>query len=452
LEYSSGKSKAKIVKGHFERDVIGGGYARSAINSSVIRGIGQLTAYLAVPASLGFRLPGGAVVPDQAMLVSIYVLSLLGIVAVFRGAHVRQSILRGGYLFLACYAMLLVTEYINSDIYNRVRPDRYDFWEVYHLLLLLPFFAIALREVGCDLRRFEYAMMVTSVLAAGWAVIQFQYLGIARPEGVASGSPSTFGLVALTWSLALFSAALRSASIEWVRLTFALVGLIAVVLSGSKLVWGCATLGYSVVAVWWVWKWGKWQLFLLGATLALAVAFVTLRIFEHRLSAFSSEMSSFFETGDTSGPTFGIRYSMAVSGLLAFLEKPFFGHGLADVMAAASAHRPSNFNMFTHKSHLHNDYVTHLVAFGLPGLVFLISLFGALVHVTGRSADIAMKRFGIAMISALLLFAMAEDVFAVEQKFALIALLFGLLSLSDDGAGHEQTGYPKECGPLRKAG
>lgn len=68
------------------------------------------------------------------------------------------------------------------------------------------------------------------------------------------------------------------------------------------------------------------------------------------------------------------RVGMYQAGWQAFLQHPFAGYGYTERFSAAAPYLPPNLNL--HYTHLHNDFITHMVAAGLPGLlVFLAYLF-----------------------------------------------------------------------------
>jgi hypothetical protein len=62
------------------------------------------------------------------------------------------------------------------------------------------------------------------------------------------------------------------------------------------------------------------------------------------------------------------RLAMLQAGWKAFLEAPWRGHGGQNRFKAAAPYLPENFEAF---SHLHNDFLTHAVAGGVPAVVLL---------------------------------------------------------------------------------
>ncbi|MDA4846565.1 O-antigen ligase family protein [Hoeflea poritis] len=68
-----------------------------------------------------------------------------------------------------------------------------------------------------------------------------------------------------------------------------------------------------------------------------------------------------------------IRILLYKAGLAAFMERPLTGWGRQDVVRAAIAKDPENARFFTY-SHLHNGYLTDLVASGVLGLLSLLAV------------------------------------------------------------------------------
>lgn len=65
------------------------------------------------------------------------------------------------------------------------------------------------------------------------------------------------------------------------------------------------------------------------------------------------------------------RLTMYRAGWRAFLEHPLTGYGYSRRFEAAEAFFPPGVNL--HYTHLHNDYITHMVAAGIPGLLVFLA-------------------------------------------------------------------------------
>ncbi len=69
----------------------------------------------------------------------------------------------------------------------------------------------------------------------------------------------------------------------------------------------------------------------------------------------------------------GFRLAMLQGGWEAFSERPIWGHGPQNRTSAAFAHMPETFTQIP-LTHLHNDFLTHAVAGGIPAVLLLLAL------------------------------------------------------------------------------
>lgn len=303
----------------------------------------------------------------------------------------------------------------------------------YFPLVALPFFAIGLREVKAELRIFEYVMMGTIVFSAGLSVYQFLVLDIQRPNGFGR-NPIPFALVLTMWSLFLFSGALKASKIDWAQFAIALVALVPIILSGSKNIWFCAVGGYSLLFFMWAWTGRRWSI--IGAVVMAMIPLTWLlaqtEVVRYRITEFMGDYGAFLTSGDTSGGSFGLRYGALVSGFLAFLDRPFLGYGLAQGKTAAIEHLPPSYSSIGMLTHLHNEYVTHLVAFGILGLFFIISFFAVFILTAAKRDDVAIRRFGVVTGTLFLFYMTADVVFTLPEVYGPVFFVLGLILLSPE--------------------
>jgi len=400
--------------------------AQPTIGWPIVRRLGQAIAYLCVPATL---IVGPSIESMVSVLIGIYLLAAIGFVAVVRGANVPAIVVQIGYFMLAWYCILFAIELINGDLVKYPRPINSDFLSTYFILLALPFLAMGLREVGVDFATLEKVVMATVVLAAGWSMYQYFALRVFRPGGLNGLNPITFGMIVTLWSLFLLAHAMGSKNIRITPAAVAMAGLIPVLLGASKLIWACAALGYAMIFLWWFWTSRQWLMLGAVAVATAGAGLLVSRIpfVQRRMAEFSGELTAFVTTGDTSGQTFGLRFAAATSGWLAFADRPFTGYGLADVKLAAVTNRPEHVADITQLWHLHNQYITHLVAFGVLGVVFLISLLTAFAVVAWRTRDVSLQRFGATAALMLSIYMSVELFFPRTPLYGTVFLLFALL-------------------------
>lgn len=390
--------------------------------------VGRAVAYLGVPASLAT----GPVFTSVTILTSLYLVAAVGFVAAIRETRFPSGLLALGYLLLACYLVLLGLDLLHGG------PGSYPLFGTnyllnYFVLLAFPFFALGLRTLKADVRMFEYAMMATVVFAALVSLYQFLILQDPRPMGFNS-NPIPFGLIVTMWCLFLLSRALVSERIDRTKAGVALVGLVPIVLSGSKLVWACAFLGYAILIVWWARSNRQWRALGIVAV-AVLIGFSLLYQLEAvhgRVVVFVQELAATFGSGDTSGASLGLRVAAAFAGWIAFLHRPFTGYGLPQVKAAALEYRTAGSGDFALLSHLHNEYVTHLVAFGFLGIVFMALLLVAFFAVARRVSDVGVRRFAIVAGAMFMVYMAGEVVLRDGELYGLFFFIFGLAFLCVD--------------------
>lgn len=410
-----------------------------AIGWPIVRHVGRAIAYLSVPATL---VVWPTLESPVSVLIGVYLLAAIGFAAVVRGAKVPAIMIQAGYFALASYCVLLAIELLNGDLLRYPRPLDADFLLTYFVLLALPFLAIGIREVGVNLATLEKVAIATVLLAVGWSLYQRYGLRIARPGGFGSFNPIPFAFVVAMWGTFVFSRALQSQRIDAIKAAVALAGLIPIVLSGSKLVWICAVCGYGLLFVWWALTWRRW--FAIAAALAISAAsgygLYQVGFIRGRIRPLIRELSAYLETGDTSGLTFGLRVAAATAGWLAFVDQPLKGYGLANVKLAALLHRPDTIADFSGLWHLHNQYVVHLVAFGILGLLFLVALLAALMNAAWRTGDTSLWRFGVAVALMAAIYMGADLIFPRTPLYGSFFLLFGFMLVA--AANREQGDEP----------
>lgn len=389
---------------------------RSALDAPLVRRIVCVIAYAGVAASL---LPGG-------VTICFYLVAAYGFASWLAGAELDAELRHTGFILAGCYAALLLIDLVNGGSpAELLRPATN-----YFVLLALPSFAIGLRVLRLDIRILERVAIGVVIFAACWSLYQIRITTTSQAWGVKLG-PAIFGMTVLTWSTFLFSRALAARPFDWRRGGAAAIGLIPILLAGSRIDWACSVLVIVVLVALWTRSGHRWRSVTIALLVLAVVAIVAYQSpwTHNRVALFVSDIQGFADSGDTTGVSFGLRYEMAVSGLRAFLDHPWLGYGLSHVKQAALAHREPDFSDFSFMPHLHNDYVTHLVAFGVLGVVFIFTVLGLIFWSAWRAADPGLRRFGVALTLALPVFMTVEIVFNQDPMYGLVFFVFGLLLL-----------------------
>ena len=251
-------------------------------------------------------------------------------------------------------------------------------------------------------RTIVLSSMAACFVALLMAVIQQYWIGV-RAEGGA-GNPIVFATVVCLAVVVCVAGALSG--IERARNPLfyaALAGTIAIIYSGSRIVWlalliaGIAVLlinhqrlrGRNAVRV----------LLLLTAVGVVIAAFGSQAI-SGRVDFLRSDWDA-LGTHDNYDTSLGIRVALWDIGLKAFHDMPVFGHGVGASQLLIKQGFHDQFAMDTGFNHFHNGFLTALVQAGILGAAALAAIFvfaaGNAVRVLQDSRD-PVERFGATMI------------------------------------------------------
>lgn len=384
-------------------------------------------AVAAIPASL-FS-PGATV--------AMALVAAFGVALWLKGRRFPADMVWAARFSIALYVVILAIDLINGGFLVSLKSTGINYL---HLVALAPF-AFAMRAARLEPRTFDRAMQATIVIAAVAAVVQFFVFSVIRPGGLFL-NPIPYGFVLSLWGVFLLARGLEQGREGVSSILASLLCFVPVLLTESKIAWACMLLGYAIVAVWWALAHGRWKQLLASAAVAIPLLYVAfLAIGYRRMEPFLAELEAFWRDGTLSADSFGWRYELATSGLRAFLERPLFGHGLAEQMTVVFAHTSENGPDITFLNHLHNGYVTHLVSFGLAGLMFVFAFLVLLVLLSLRSADTGTRRAGFAITVMLALYMMVEIAFNMDPISGAVTVVMGLLLLQPAHApGRPQAG------------
>ena len=370
-------------------------------------------ALLAIPLSL----------VSGAMTVCLLLVAGFGFLLFLKERRADADLVRPHIFLLSCYFALILVDLANGGPPASLLTTAVN----YFYLACLAFLAAGLRRLRIPRASFEALILWTVVFAAAMSVFRVVVLHEPRPGGLPF-NPIPFGLMMAIWGVYLLARALEERAVKRRQFAVALLALVPIALTESKIVMACALVGYAILCLDWVWRQRAWRALAMGA---LGVPFILgLFVFLSygRLIEFGDELRAFVENGDISGISFGLRYQAAVSGFNAFLERPWLGYGLSEIVRVAMDHRLPGFGDFAHFKHLHNEYVTHLAAFGVFGGVFVVAFLGFIIFASRRSGDPARRRIGIVVAAMLALYMTVEIVFSqdplVGPLFFLLALLY----------------------------
>jgi len=94
---------------------------------------------------------------------------------------------------------------------------------------------------------------------------------------------------------------------------------------------------------------------------------------ESRVKLAVSEIQN-WSSGHNANDSVGLRMQMWESGLEAAAQSPWIGYGYRNANKVTSEYASENKRTIRNKTHLHNEYLTHLVSAGVIGLLSLLIL------------------------------------------------------------------------------
>ena len=314
------------------------------------------------------------------------------------------------------------------DVLNGGGVENFSLTAVDYLPILAQVpFALALRQAQVRSSAIDRAMQLTILASTILSVIQWTSYHVERPGGL-NLNPIPYGLAIALWSTVLLARGLERGKSGSFSIAIAVLGTIPILLTGSKLVWACTFIGFGYVGVRWAADHGRWRLFAAGSMAALiAASAAAATVARGRLAAFIDEMAQVAHSGASQGLSVGNRLELVLSGWRAFLERPLLGYGLAERMQAARHHATPGGPDTSMNFHLHNDYMTHLVSFGVPGLVFLFLYLTLYLWLAAHTRDPAYRNSGIAVAVAVALYMCFEVAFNMDPVSGLLAVHIGIL-------------------------
>ncbi|TGV56825.1 O-antigen ligase family protein [bacterium M00.F.Ca.ET.141.01.1.1] len=238
------------------------------------------------------------------------------------------------------------------------------------------------------------------------AVYQQYRLGI-RAEGGA-GNAIVFAEVLCLAVVTCVAAALSG--IERYRIALicaALGGTIAIIYSGTRIVWLALLItGIAVLLINQQKLRGRnaVRVLLLLAAIAATIAVFGSQTIAGRVAFLHSDWDALTRGDHTTA--LGSRVALWDIGLKAFREMPFFGHGVGTTRLLIKQGFQDQFGMDEGFNHFHNGFLTALVQAGILGAVTLAAIFVVAARNAARvlrdSAD-PVERFGATMIVALVI-------------------------------------------------
>ena len=241
--------------------------------------------------------------------------------------------------------------------------------------LLAPLIALAIYQVNFPLKNLLLAIKAGVILIGIIVTVQF-LLGSARPSGMINAN--IFGDIAVVMLflsvIQVFSEKPKEQIITFVAI---IAGIAAVFLSGSRGSW-LSFIILSIVFIILIYKpflsgHKKRQLFI---TLFFSVLFSFIGTQTDAGKKITDAIVNIqsWDNGDQAYTSSGVRMEMWESSLEAAKHSPWFGYGYRNSNIEVSKYVDSHNQTVAAFTHLHNEYLTNLVAGGVFGLLSMSAL------------------------------------------------------------------------------
>ena len=394
------------MRGELANDPGPGGGARA---DTRLARTARWLALLGFPASL--TSPGATV---SFALVGVYGLYLLA-----NRRDMPHDLRLVNRAMLAGYFLLLAVDVLNGGGWSNLTATAVNYLP---LVALAPY-AYALRSLRLVPDTLDRAMQATIVFAVLLSAGQFGLFSEARPGGP-NLNPIPYGFVIAVWAMFLLARGLETGRASSLALVPA--ALVPVFLTGSKIALVCMLVGLLCVAILWVVRHRRWYLFLAGlagAGFALVLGYYL--ILGARIREFLNDLNFLFNGEQLVTRSLGDRVELARAGWQAFLERPFLGHGQAQYMDAVRAwSRPGGLDL-SEFGHLHNDYLVHMVSFGVFGVVFLAGYLAVIFWLVTKSGQRPYRWAGYGLLAMVVIYMAPEVAFNMDPITGCLTLAFG---------------------------
>lgn len=234
------------------------------------------------------------------------------------------------------------------------------------------------------------------------AIVQYHWIG-TRAEGGA-GNAIVFATVTCLAVMMCLAGALSGIVKGWKPLAgAALAGVVAILLSGSRIIWIALPIAASAVVLINRRRFAGanlMRLALIAGAACLLVAAIGFPVIMDRADVLFSDWDALAAKGDHS-TAIGLRVAMWEIGVGAFREMPIFGHGISGSRVLMKQGFHDQFGMTAGYNHYHDGFLTAAVQAGLLGALSLAAIFVVAARNAAKtlrlSADPA-ERFGATMI------------------------------------------------------
>jgi O-antigen ligase len=247
--------------------------------------------------------------------------------------------------------------------------------------LLAPLIALSIYQIDLPFKNILLALKAGLIIIGIVAMVQF-LLGSSRPSGMINAN--IFGDIAVAMLfLSIVQVFNEKPKEQIITFIAAIAGVVVIFLSGSRGSW----LSFIILSITFILL--VYKPFLMGNKknqLFLVLFFSVLFGFIGTQTDAGKKITNAvvniqnWDNGDQTYTSSGIRMEMWESSLEVAKKSPWFGYGYRNSNKEVSKYVDSHNHTVAAFTHLHNEYLTNLLAGGLLGLVsLLVMLFAPIV-------------------------------------------------------------------------
>jgi O-antigen ligase len=299
--------------------------------------------------------------------------------------------------------------------------------------LLAPFIGLAIYKAKINMRYLLLGVKV-GLIISGFIVVD-QYLdGHPRPSGVMNAEE--FGNINVLLMFLAISHFFDEGMFDRIFSIIAFsVGSFIMVVNGTRGAW-VVFLVLMIVYSFFIYKKylvnNKKKITFLMIVFTIVVGVSSISIVQNRTNLAINEASEWFNGGSPMSSV-GIRLEMWSASARLIDDMPLTGYGYRNTNIPVSQYASSDSakKLIARYNHLHNDYLTHLIAAGFPGLIFVLALlfiplriFANNLRIKGQSSSSLM---GVFLCLSFATIGLVTVVFGSTYMNALYVLLMAIL-------------------------
>ena len=307
--------------------------------------------------------------------------------------------------------------------------------------LFAPFIGLAIYKAKINMRYLLLGVKVGLIISG--AMVINQYLdGVARPSGIFNAEE--FGNINIVLTFLAVSYFFDEGMLDRIFSIIAFsVGSTVMVVNGTRGAWVVflvlmAIYGFFIYKKYIV-KNNKMKMIFFMTAFSILLGISSLSVVQDRVNLTISNVIAWTDGKDGSeASSVGMRFEMWKAGIKLVDDLPLTGYGLRNTNVLAAKYISDNNLKWTiaRFNHLHNDYLTHLIAAGVPGLIMVLALL--LVPLNFFVNNLRIKEqsssslMGIFLCSAFAIIGLVTVVFGSTYMNSLyiwlMAVLFGHMS------------------------